>query len=311
VISFRYHVFTIVAIFLAIGLGVVAGTTVIDQGLVKNLKNQTEALRQDLGDVRGQVDDLKRQIHGLDGFATAVFPYVAPDNLPLQKVVIVTLDGVEGSLLEQTRSALTAAGAQIVAELSVQPRMASTDPDVEQQLATALGVTVPTDGSLSLTAARALALRLATAPSLDPAPSGPDVLQSLLEGGFLVARGPGVSNKTPEEIGGSEQIVVVLAGGPADPSIEPGSFAVPLVQELVSSGMPVAAGEPTRTTYPFVEELRSNGTSDGSMVTVDDLDQTMGGLALVLGLHDLVQLNTGGDFGVKAGAAGLLPNPKA
>src|SRR5438876_572478 len=45
-ISFRYHVVTIVAVFLALGLGVLAGTTVLDQGLVKNLKARTDAAEQ-------------------------------------------------------------------------------------------------------------------------------------------------------------------------------------------------------------------------------------------------------------------------
>ena len=36
-ISFRYHLVTIVAVFLALGLGVLAGTTVLDQALVDRL----------------------------------------------------------------------------------------------------------------------------------------------------------------------------------------------------------------------------------------------------------------------------------
>src|SRR5207247_996737 len=43
VISFRYLVVTIVSIFLALGLGVLAGTTVVDQGLVKDLRNRTHS----------------------------------------------------------------------------------------------------------------------------------------------------------------------------------------------------------------------------------------------------------------------------
>ena len=41
-IPWRYHLVSIMAIFLALGLGVLVGTTVINPGLVKNLSSQTE-----------------------------------------------------------------------------------------------------------------------------------------------------------------------------------------------------------------------------------------------------------------------------
>ena len=57
------------------------------------------------------------------------------------------------------------------------------------------------------------------------------------------------------------------------------------------------------TDYPYVSLVRADGT-DGT-VTVDDLDQTMGGAALVLGLEDLLASGTGGAYGVKDGAEPL------
>jgi hypothetical protein len=53
-----------------------------------------------------------------------------------------------------------------------------------------------------------------------------------------------------------------------------------------------------------VGDVRSDGT-----VTVDDLDQTMGGAALVLGLEELLATGNGGAYGVKDGAEPLPPLP--
>ncbi len=52
-ISWRYHLISIVAVFLAFGLGVLTGTTVLNDNLVRNLKSQTKNLTADLDELRG------------------------------------------------------------------------------------------------------------------------------------------------------------------------------------------------------------------------------------------------------------------
>jgi hypothetical protein len=101
---------------------------------------------------------------------------------------------------------------------------------------------------------------------------------------------------------------VVLSGGRGEePTLPPEAFAVPLVQRLAGLGVPVGAGESLLTDYPYVSLVRADGTED--TVTVDDLDQVMGGAALVLGLDDLLTSGTGGAYGVKDGAEPLPPAP--
>ena len=46
-ISWRYHVVSLVAVVLAFGLGILAGTSVINEGLVNEIqKNYSEAVQQ-------------------------------------------------------------------------------------------------------------------------------------------------------------------------------------------------------------------------------------------------------------------------
>jgi hypothetical protein len=98
----------------------------------------------------------------------------------------------------------------------------------------------------------------------------------------------------------------VLSGGQSEePALPPEAFAVPLVEALAELGNPVAAGESLFATVPFVPLVRS-AELDG-VVTVDDLDQAMGGSALVLGLDRLLATGEGGDFGAKDGAEPLPP----
>jgi hypothetical protein len=137
---------------------------------------------------------------------------------------------------------------------------------------------------------------------------GDDVLAELLSAGFLAPVGAGPSAATLDEIGADGQVVVVLSGGRGEqPVLAPEAFAVPLTEQLAGLGVPVAAGESLLSDYDYVSLVRSNGTE--GTVTVDDLDQTMGGAALVLGLEELLATGNGGAYGVKDGAEPLPPLP--
>src|SRR5213593_2003037 len=63
-INLRYHIVSLTAVFLALGLGILAGTTVIDQQVVKGLRTNTSALRNDLNGVRAEMADLQGQLAG-------------------------------------------------------------------------------------------------------------------------------------------------------------------------------------------------------------------------------------------------------
>ncbi|MEX2421373.1 MAG: copper transporter, partial [Actinomycetota bacterium] len=67
-ISFRYHIVTIVAVFLALGLGVLAGTTVIDQQIVDGLRAQIVQANRQVGELQADVDALSGAHDRADSF---------------------------------------------------------------------------------------------------------------------------------------------------------------------------------------------------------------------------------------------------
>ncbi len=309
-ISFRYHIFTIVAIFLAVGLGVLMGTSVVQPALIDNLERQVGDLKRDLSDTRAQVGELEAREEEQQR-AGDILSLVDGGTLTDVPVVIVTHDGVDGRLLLQARQSLSEAGANLVAVLSATDRMAALDDQARESLGEILGMASGTDPvALRERAADVLAQRLAeVSPRRGSNPGQEDVLDRLLAANFLTTPpgAPGVSPGDLPDIGG--QVIVVLSGGPDEPSVPPGDFLVPLVEGLVQLGATVAAGESASNEYPFVPELRSDDSvGDGArMVTVDDLDFSVGGAALVLGLERLLLLGQGGNYGIKPGATGPIP----
>jgi copper transport outer membrane protein MctB len=306
VISFRQLVVTIVSIFLALGLGILAGTTIIDQSLVQTLRDNTRAAEK-------QRDLYKAQSAQWSALVTQLVPEVVGNKLAHRKIVLVADANADGAALGDVRSFLTQANADVVAELHTTSLLAPGSPARSnlEQLLTADGQS--SSGDPSQTAAQALADRLASgAPPVDPRTGKPahDVLADLLSGGFLDF--PHQSPPNPQDVGGPDQSVVIVAGGQSDPAVPFDSFMVPFAEQLVEQGVPIGAAEPRATTRSLVGLLRLDDGVDGSdhVVTVDDLspDDPSGGIALVLGLRNLLRAHPqGGDYGVKAGHTGLIP----
>ncbi len=298
-ISFRYHLVSIVAVLLALALGLLAGASVLDKGLVATLERQTEQWERRARELQGEVETLR-------AFAEEAVPRLVAGRLVGTQVVVVTQDGVDGDLLAGAQRALADAGASIAGVLSVGPRLLSEDPGVRQELADLLGQPTATSEDLPLLAARALADRLVGGP---PRRLGtverPDVLVALVEAGFVGAVEPAPSEAALREVGGPGQVVLLLGGGEGEPVVEPDAFLVPLARELVLRGAAVAAGESARSTQGFVVALRSGGATSDRMVTVGGLDEPAGSAALVLGLERLLRAGEGGDYG--RGGESLLP----
>lgn len=304
-ISLRQHVVTIVAIFLALALGVLAGSAFVQPRLIESLETQVDEQRQRITDLQDEVGQLRDQLAAEQAFNDAALPHLTRNRLIGLDAVVLSQEGVEDEVVAETRGALEEAGATVVV-LEARSTLAPQDEEGQAALAEVLTLTETTPEDLSRLAAETLAEGLASEERRDP--PDPGLLHLLLTDGYLASLDASLSDETLATIGGPDQMVVVLAGGD-DPEavMAPEDFAVPLVERLADLGLPVAAGESVDTAVPFVPLLRDGGT-DG-VVTVDDLDESRGGAALVLGLERLLLTGQGGDYGVKGGAAPLPPAP--
>lgn len=303
-ISLRYHVITIVSVFLALAIGTLVGGAFVQPVLQRQLEDRTEELQAVNGQLREQIDQVRADVQATNGFVDAALPYLTENRLLGRSVVVVVQEGVEDAVLGETQRVLVEAGADVAAVISAREEIASDDPETQARLAELLGIVGPPSDPLPALTASALATRLASGGG--GAEPQDDLLSRLLSAGFLAPVGSGVSESTLAEIGSAGQVVVVLGGGQdEDSALPPEDFAVPLVDELAALGVRVAAGESATTVLGFVEQVRGTG----GIVTVDDLDLSMGGAALVLGLDELLSTGQGGTYGIKDGAEPLPPLP--
>lgn len=137
-ISFRYHLVSIVAVFAALTIGIVAGSTV-----VKNLV--LDATEQNLERTEAQVDEATRRNAQLtdlldrSGALTDELPEVFLDGrLTDAPVFVIEAPGLDPEAREGASAALEAAGADVVGRLTLRPVVAD-DAEV-LRLAEALGL---------------------------------------------------------------------------------------------------------------------------------------------------------------------------
>lgn len=300
-ISFRFHLVSLVAVFLALGLGVLTGTTVLNRGIVAQLEERTDQLAETSGRLRQEVRDLQTESDRWSRFGEQVMEYVVDGRLAGTEAVLITQEGTDTAGIDRVRRGLDAAGAELQAVLSIDDRMAlQNESDLHE-----LGQILETDEAdpevLSEATAEVLAERLAFGVRR------PDVLDRLLGAEFLLSRGPGLDASALEGLGGSEQVIIVVSGGRGSPIIEPERLLVPLVDRLAEKGALVVAAEALETDYPFVTLLRSDDAVSGLIVTQDNVDQLSGEMGFVLALEDLVLDRQPGHYGVKEGADRLIP----
>ena len=294
-ISWRYHVVSLVAVVLAFGLGILAGTSVLDDRFVRQLEQNNAETRQERDAAVALVNLYER-------FTVGLQPSLRDDVLVGEEAVVVTVDGVDGPA-QRAVEELTAAGADVLATFELTRRLA--EPELTENAAALegiFGLAGSDPDSLGGRIAEALADRLAVGAFAE----ADDVLGELLAEGFVTAD----RDLEPEAllgIGGAGQLVVIAAGGPRPSDLpEPDTFLVPFTERLVGLDVTTAAVGPTEDAYGFVSAIRdANGIPDCSMVTVDDIDLVgIGGITLVMAIDRFLndvdpQFRPGGDYGVR------------
>ncbi len=303
-ISFRYHLVTIVAVFLALALGVLAGTTVIKSGLVRTLKNNTRSLE-------AQLQDAQRLNSQLNSELDTASLYLIPNSLEGQNAIVLTDDKADPSGARNAADVLTQAGADVESmTVTSLIRSRSEAGPLADTLCVSRDTPPPTLVSIASTQ---LADRLsegAAGFSRPNCPPGtPDLLVSLIQQGFITS--PDVNPGDADKVGGPGQLVVVSAGGQGTPGVPITTFMEPLVNQFVQDGNLTAAAETEGTQlHPFVGLIRSDpNLSHEHLMTVDDIETKQGRLALVLGLARMVSGGPGGDYGTKPGADQGIPPP--
>lgn len=109
----RYHVVSIVAVFLALTIGLLLGSLVAEQGgLAKRQERLVASIRADVNKLLERNNSLQQEVSDLRAFQDQVLGPAVRGRLQGRKVAVVSLVAGQEGLYRSISSALTGAGAE-------------------------------------------------------------------------------------------------------------------------------------------------------------------------------------------------------
>jgi hypothetical protein len=279
--SARYHATSLVAIFLALAIGILIGAEFGGDALTNTRKDLEHSLTGNLQDARARADELDGQLSRSDEFASRVYPALVRDRLAGRRIGVVALGDLPGGTSSAVEDALVPTGARLVG----------------------IGVVrEPVDlHALSDDLAKTRFADIRTNPDTLAA-FGTGAGRQLVRGGTLLelVRSQ-LFSRASGNFGALDGVIVVR-----QPSEEMGPLQRSTAAQLESALMSGITG--TRTPAVGVETSTAEPSSvsffaANDLSSVDDVEMTAGRVATVFAL-----LGAEGNFGVRGSADRLLPD---
>jgi hypothetical protein len=303
VISFRYHIVSLIAVFLALAVGIVVGTTALSGPITTDLRNQVNSLKGDRADLSKEVKQLQSQIDDAGQFAASFGPQLVAGTLKNTNVLLVDLPGASSGMADGIATQLAAAGAQITGRLQlahdfVDPAGATSISSLATNTsARPLGLTLPVTSDARLLGSALLSYVLL-------GKGQPSDLRQVLSG-FSALH---MITSDPKGIEPATYIVVV-ANGSLPKEGYAGAAELDLVTALQQrGGKVVVAGDAGTAAPDGVIALVRSGAAKATVSTVDNADTAFGQVSTVLALAGTTDSRIG-HYGTATGADALFPSP--
>src|SRR4051812_3375372 len=176
-INFRYHLVSLVAVFLALAIGIVAGSTVIKESLLDQTQQNLDRAEKNLKDLensnsalRSELEQLNRRDQALDRSGVTDFLQGRLDGVT---VMMIKADGVDDGATTALRQAIVAAGADYAGTVTVTDRVGLVTSADVTALQTVLGETTLDPTVLHTVLAARLATLVTSVADSRPTFAGP------------------------------------------------------------------------------------------------------------------------------------------
>jgi len=279
--SARYHATSLIAVFIALAIGILIGAEFGGDALTSTRRDLEHSLVGNLQDARTRADELNADLNRSDELSERVYPVLVRERLQRRRFAILALGGLPSDITGEVEEALAPTGGRLVGVGVVREPVdvsglagdlartrfsdLRSNPDALAELGTGVGRQLVFGGTL------------------------PEVVRGHLfsraSGNFGALDGLIVVRDQPEEMG--------LAQREKTNQLE-----AALMSGITATRVPAVGVETSTDDSSSISFFQSS-----DLASVDDLDLTAGQLALVFAL-----LGADGSFGVKGSADQLLPD---
>jgi hypothetical protein len=313
VIDFRYHLVSLISVFLALAVGIILGAGPLQGAIGETLTEQVDALRAERTDLRTELDATQTALDGDERFIEAAGLQLVTGSLQDRRVAIVQLGEVPQDEADGVLNQLTTAGANVVStsvltESWTDAAEESSRATVAEGLRANLGAAAPEGDDASATLGAALALALTgTENGAERSAQATDLEVQLERFGYIEA---GDEQTEPAQalvllVGSAAQPEATTDGATeaAEPTPDVWTAVTRAAQEV--SGAAVLAG-PTDEPGDTVQAVRDDEDIAAEVSTVSGIDRLVGRinvpLALAARMNDVV-----GPYGFEDDATAVMP----
>jgi hypothetical protein len=278
----RYHVISLVAVFLALAIGILLGTTLVERGLVNEQKNEIRSLRKTFDEIKEKNSLLHGELETYKAFANQSKPYLVTNRLAGKSFMVLATEKPGNDELAKMSETVASAGGSLPVTIIIADSKVFNDPGVVDSLSKLF--------------------------QLPPQP------QALKERVFAEIVNEGINYSNPPVLQELERIgVMSLKGalpGPVSGGILLGGNKKPVSEDFKTTDLPLISAF-TLTNYPLMGVGWSE-TTDSVMLafknagvsTVDHVETVPGQVAMVMVLEGRV-----GNYGSGKEATRLIPAP--
>ncbi|GAB2921877.1 copper transporter [Rhodococcus aerolatus] len=296
-ISLRSHVVSLAAVFLALALGLVLGSTTLSDGLLGGLRDDKSTLQSQLDATTTDRNQLREQLTAADGFDAAVASRIVGRTLDQRTVVVVAGPDADSADRDALVALIGAAGGTVTGQVSLTNTFV--DPASADQLRSTVtnaippGVALPTGATDAGSLAGALlgSVLLLDGTTAQPQTS-PEALQaalSALQSGGFIGTGDGAVR--------AGQLAVVLTGG-AITGDSAGDRAATVARVAAAmdgrgAGTVLAGRTGSADGNGPIGVARADANVTAGLSTVDDVQTSAGRITTVLALAEQLEGRAG------------------
>lgn len=287
-VDLKYHIVSIVAVFIALGMGILIGSTIVSndvmvmqqQKLINSLERQFADLREHESTLMAEDVKKSKMITNYENFAQSMLVPVVTDQLKGRNVAVV----VSGNQAMPSGiiNTLGLAGASVNNQAMVLENINMKDSKLRTKLIDYFGLDNNTTSDV-LRQQIAQALALLVTNRADPA------LNVFLNENKLIK----MTNTNNNPI----DTVILIGGSDTLGQSYPEGFDSMLIKTLLENGIQVIGAESSKVKFSYMKYYQKFNIS-----TIDNIDMSVGQISMVLALD-----GQPGNYGIKTYATVFMP----
>jgi Copper transport outer membrane protein, MctB len=302
-INFRYHIVSLMAVFIALSVGIAVGVSLspsVDQGLLQ----QAAQDRKQVTDLRAELDRRKALDDYRNAYDEQVGAAVTAGVLNGQRVAMVAMPEAPADVLRNISNAVVGAGGSVVRNVKVNPE--AFDSAKAENVTDALSNYFGPLG-LNDTMSPATRLGVAVGRSIGSKETADRDALAIAVGGSLEESGLVSISK---ESAAQAQLIIVVTAPASDPRPTPEELTAHVQFEVgltIRAGVVLAGPNSEDIEGTDVLAARSDPTAVDSLSTVDVADLSSGVTTVVLAGKERLLGRPSGHYGALTKADAPLP----